>query len=199
LKPTFDNLDDVISKFTGTVCMYDDKAAIVKSAHLSPEDQSQYVLIVQTSVAARGKTIKLLDPAFKYTNFNLGYANNGPYASWWYRRPAKQYRQGLKADQMYCRISDRNMESGHFNFNGPFIRMLENTYPTLESAHAAIKDQVSTVCAFNKDFAVSWDSMHEDFIVEYRGTKIGVSQNLKEFKLREEHRYLTEALMEVIA
>ena len=199
MKPTFDNLEDVQSKFAGTVCMYDDKAALVKSASISAEDASSYVLSIQAWNTPRGKQIKLLDPKFKYTSFNLGYANNGMYAGWWYRKPAKQYRQGLKADQLFARTSDPNIGCGHFNWSSAFARMLENVYPTLEQSHKAVVDQLATVSAFHKDFAISWDSMHEDYVIEYRGIKIGVSPNLKEFKLRAEHRYLTEALMEVIA
>lgn len=192
----FDNLDDVIGKFSGTICMYDKHAAIVKQANQLAD--GAFVLSLQSTVMGRAKSIKLDDPLLQYQDFNLGYANQNGYAHWWYRRPLKQYKQGLKAEQMQSVSSVRDVERGHFGFTSAHCAMLENVYPTLDECHRNLKDGLVRTYAFHRNFGMSWDDMHEDFIIEHKGVRVGVTPDLKRFKLRDEYKYLAEALQEAV-
>jgi hypothetical protein len=48
---------------------------------------------------------------------------------------------------------------------------------------------------------LAWDNLHEDYILEFKGKKVGVSLNkgLTEYRLLPEFRFLTESLQEAIA
>src|SRR5690606_29840516 len=116
----------------------------------------------------------LSDPEFNYREFNLGYANAGVYAGWWYRRPHKQYSQGLKKHQMGWRTSHPGYHPDEpFGFTKSFIQMLENNYPHLDVCQQQLRDHVRLAIAFHRDFALTWDEIHNDFLLEYRGKKIG--------------------------
>lgn len=195
----FDILDDVSTKFTGTVVMHDKKAALVKSSHSDPEKPGQFLLCVALPQARNLKNINLNDPLLNYKNYQIGYANGGTYCTWWYRKPHKQWAQGLKSGQMGYKIS---VAGGHahdnFGFNGPFIKMLEGVYPDIEIVKKALIDGAVGAMAFHRDFALSYDDIHDDFVLEYHGTKIGASidRELKQFKIMPEARHLIEALQE---
>lgn len=203
MKADFDNLDDVIGKFAGTICLYDKKPVIVKSA-LNGEHPGEFTLNIYTQGASRGKQINLHDPAFSYRDFSLGYANQDAVALWWYRRPLKQYQQGLKGDQLgWCTTLAPHSFALHYSFSlkKPFTDMLENIYPHNTEVEKALIDQQAKVRAFHRDFAVSWDNLHEDCVLEYRGKKVGVStrRGLTEFRLISEFKHLNEKLKEAVA
>jgi hypothetical protein len=194
---SFDLLDDVNQKFVNTIIMYDKKALLVKGAILAPAGE----FIIQ-AVGYNTKTlthINLKDPVLNYTNYNIGYCNGGQYAAWWYRQPHKQWSQGLKHNQMGWVLSAPNtIVHDAFNFSRPFINMLEGIYPDIETVKKSLIDQQVGALAFHKDFALSYDTIHDDFVLEYHGTKIGASidRELKQFKIMPEARHLIEALQE---
>lgn len=195
----FDLLDDVNQKFTGTIVMYDKKAVSVKGVGHHQEKPGKFILQTVAANARQIKNIDLDDPALNFTNFNIGYTNVGNYASWWYRKPYKQWSQGLRSNQMGYRISipGGNPHDG-FGFTRPFLNMLEGIYPDVESVKKALIDKQIQAQAFHKDFALSYDDIHDDFVLEYHGTKIGASVDraLKQFKIMPEARHLIEALQE---
>ncbi len=195
----FDILEEVGSKFTSTVIMYEKKAALVKGCCNDPEKPGQFMLQVAPQNARVLKNVNLLDPALDYKNYQIGYCNGGNYCSWWYRKPHKQWAQGLKPSQMGYKISAAGYHAhDNFGFNKPFIAMLEGIYPDIETVKKALMDHTSTAIAFHKDFALLYDDIHDDFVLEYHGTKIGASidRELKQFKIMPEARYLIEALQE---
>lgn len=207
----FDNLADVSSKFSNTVCYLGKVPIYVKSAQSDPDDEKKF-LLYGNHLSARGKYFKLDDPEFNYKNFNLGYANNGHQAQWWFRRPAKQYCQGLTKGQLGNRQSyvdpgdqvDPGKQPGsNFTFSKPFVSMLENSYPDLEWIRKHLMEGTLTVGAFHKDFALSWNKLHKDFILEYRSKLIGhsIGRNLNlvdDFILADDSQHLREALAEAI-
>lgn len=194
----FDLHEDVNQKFIGTVVMYDKKAAYCKDTAVSLEKPG-FNLALQISGARSFKVVNLNDPALNYKNYKIGYCNGGSYASWWYRKPHKQWSQGLKSNQMGWRIS---VPGGHvhdnFGYSKAFNNMLEGIYPDIESVKKALIDKNVMALAFHQDFALSYDEIHDDFVLEYHGTKIGASldRNLKQFKIMPEARHLIEALQE---
>lgn len=203
--PEFDNIDDVKSKFVGTICYYDGNPIMVKTASFQCDENGKFIpMRFELTVVPYGdksRVIKLEDPLFNYKEYNLGYANNAHYAVWWYRVPYKQYQQGLKKEQLHYISSDPHfMVEENFNFSKPYVCMLSNDYPNMDLCEKVLKDQKTKMAAFHKDFALSWDDIHEDFVLEYRGVKVGASLNgnLKEFKLTADYKHLAEALMEAL-
>lgn len=195
----FDLLEDVIQKFSGTVIMYDKKAFYIKAVCVDGANPGKFLLQGAAPNARSYKNINLHDPALNYRDFKIGYVNGGHYAAWWYRSPHKQWSQGLKSNQMKWRIS---APGGHahdnFGYSKPFINMLEDIYPNLEVVKKALIDQNTMAMAFHRDFALSYDDIHDDFVLEYHGSKIGASmdRDLKQFKIIPEARHLMEALKE---
>lgn len=196
----FDNLEDVNSKFTGTIVYYDKKAVVVKQAAPSEAEKGEFMLMIAPP-SGRGRFIPLKDPALNYRDYNLGYANGDWYAPWFFRRPLKQYRQGLKRDQLQWNLSDPNIHlDDNFGYSKTYIAMLENVYPDREQVKQLLMDQNVKTAAFHKDFALFFDSIHLDYILEHKGHRCGVSlnPNLTEFRLVDEFSYLRETLAEVI-
>lgn len=196
----FDNYEDVNGKFAGTICYYDGKPVLIKGAIPDPEGGKEFYLSI-INMAGKGTTIKVEDPKFNYKDFNIGYANCGTFASWWFRKPHKQFRQGLKKDQMAWRTSIPGAQpDDYFNLSKPFNQMLENKYPSLEECQLALKGKMAAVIAFHKDFALSWDDIHNSYILEYRAKRIGATtgDNLKNFKIVPEYDHLKETLKEVL-
>lgn len=192
----FDILEEVNSKFLGTVVLFDKKAALVKE---SAYTENGFVLFLQTQGSRSYTSVALNDPALNYKNYQIGYVNGGHYASWWYRKPHKQWKQGLQGNQMGWRVSGQNGQAhDNFGFTKPFINMLEGVYPDIEQAKKALIDKTMKALAFHKDFALSYDDIHDDFIIEYHAVKIGASldRELKQFKIIPEARHLIEALQE---
>jgi hypothetical protein len=203
--PTFDNIDDVRSKFNGTIVYYDGKPANVKtSGYQEGPDGNAILNKFRLSLAfmnSKSILVNLEDPLLNYKNYNLGYVNYKHNAVWWYRKPIKQYQQGLKNGQMgYISSDPYFMVEEQMNFSMPYIMMLSNQYPALETCEKILREQITKQAAFHKDFALSWDPIHEDFVLEYRGKKVGASLNskLNEFKLMSDNRHLAEALSEAL-
>jgi hypothetical protein len=196
----FDNLDDIQSKFANTICLHEGKPVFINHAGMDPEFGKEYALNLKDK-SGKNKYILLSDPAFSYRDFNLGYANCGVYSCWWYRRPSKQYQQGLKKHQMGWRNSHPGYHPDEqFGFTKAYWQMLEDVYPDLETCQKQLRDHSRMAIAFHKDFALTWDDVHDDMILECRGKKIGHSVNSKctEYKLKPEFKHLQESLMEVL-
>jgi len=189
----FDNIEDVQTKFVSTICYYDGKAVIVKNADIL-EDGKYYLTV--SGINGRNKQINLDDPLFKYKDYNMGYVNTHGQAVWFFRRPIKQYRQGLKKEQTgYIKAIPGGLAEG-FGFSRPVCQMLENIYPSLEECKVAVHDQDVLSLAFNRDFAVAWDHIHEDYLLEYRGVSIG--SGTKSFRVLPSYSHLNDKIKEVI-
>lgn len=198
----FDIIEDVMQKFNGTVIMYDKKAVLVKAISFDPEKPGQMDQFCLQTVSPNARSIKninLNDPALDYKNFQIGYANGGAYASWWYRRPHKQWSQGLSHKQMGWRVAIQGGQAHDgFSYQKPFINMLEGIYPSIETIKKTLIDHEVVSRAFHRDFALSYDDIHDDFVLEYHGSRIGSSldRELKQFRIVPEARHLIEALQE---
>jgi hypothetical protein len=194
----FDNLDDVNSKFSGTICYYNGQAFVVKQAIHMPDG---HAFGVMGSTQNKALQCAVDDPLFNYKNYNLGYANAYSIAQWWFRKPQRQYKQGLKETQMGRAASMICPDDQGWQFSKAFVAMLENRYPDLELVKKTLMTQEKKVLAFDKDFALSYDDVHDDYIIEYRGYKIGNSLNSKltDFRLLDNHKHIQEALQEVLS
>lgn len=193
----YDNLEDVRSKLLGTYVYYEGKAVLVKD--IGEVTPGTYMLTIVPPNGRSRKNCLLDDPNLNYMRYNLGYSNHGHSAAWWYRMPLKQYRQGLKNEQMRLYASkDEYLHRVEFGFNKPITDMLEGVYPKFEEIEKPLKDKNAEVIAFHKDFAASWDAIHRDMVLEYKGKSIGCFKK-NDFELMEEFQHLTEALKEAVA
>lgn len=194
----YDNIEDANGKLAGTICLLKGKPVLVREVCTSDEDpKAPYTLLVQGHRDRNYIKSNIDDPNFSFKDFNLGYANQGSYACWWFRKPMKQFRQGLRIDQMSLKMSRPEL-AGHFRweFGLPIVKMLENNYPPIEECAKALRDQMTEGAAFHKDVALSFDRIHQDYLVEYRGSIVGNTADLKTFTLLNEYKYLTEAIQE---
>lgn len=193
----FDIHEEVNAKFLSTVVVYDKKAALVKAVTAKPAGKF-WLQLAQIGTRSL-KDVSVSDPALNYKNYQIGYVNGGQFCSWWYRKPHKQWQQGLKSNQMGYKLSVPGMGAhDHFSFTKPFTNMLEGIYPDIEAVKKSLLEGNNKALAFHRDFALSYDDVHDDFVLEYHGIKIGASidRELKQFKIMAEARHLIEALQE---
>lgn len=200
-QPKFDNLADVTSKFVGTVCYYKDKPVFVKTAFHSDDGENKLLLSV-AEYNKPGEIIEVNSPDFRYINYNLGYVNYGQGAAWWYRRPARQYQQGLKQDQLRFYSEDIfGKAKDTFQFNKRWVDMLSNKYPSFELCQKSTRDGMGLV-AWHRDFAVLYngmnDNMDDKYTLYYRASPIGSLLNSGKVILSPESNYLQEALQEAM-
>lgn len=195
----FDNIDDVISKFVGTICYYAGKPVRVDKVTTS-QDGTSFTLIIKGTNPPVSVAIDISDPKFSYKNFNLGYANTPGFACWWFRRPLKQYQQGLKRNQVnfLCATPGAMLVDDGFGFTKNYISMLSDEYPSVASCAKLVSIGERISAAFHRDFAVSFDPLHGDFTLEFRGKNVGITSDLKAFKLAPAHEHLRETLQEVL-
>lgn len=206
-KLLYDNIDDVQSKLAGTIIYYGKQPVVVKQIQYDEDDPNpvinhKFTLFCSKTLTSRsGYTeAKLDDPLLNYKQFNLGYANYEHGTVWWYRTPAKQYRQGLKADQLKYKVGDGMTDFGYgFHPSKQIEAMLMNQYPDMETIHKAIIDEPGRAMAMHKDFAVRWDRIHRDMIIDYKGRSIGCAdKNFNDIRLVDEHAHLIETMKEVL-
>lgn len=196
----YDTVEDASAKLASTICYYGKEAVNVKGV-VPGEKPGEIMALVQGRKWNRAKHVNIKDPEFHYSKFNLGYANHGEVAIWWCRMPHKQWRQGLRSDQMQRYGSAPGFaEYGRFGYDRFIADMLENTYPNLEKCEELLKNKAVHNVAFHKDFGLSWDNLHQDFIFEYRGKNIGMAPALKarSVKLIPEFQFIAEALDETM-
>lgn len=197
MKTKFDNLDDARGKLMGTYCYLDKKAVLVKD--VQHHDDNGFVAVVTTINGGRKTVVKTTDPLFRATDYNIGYVNFGNAAAWYYRVPLRQYRQGLRNDQVKMRASKAEyMHAVNFNANKSVGDMLENTYPKPGEAINLIKEGNAFIVAFHRDFAISRNKVHDDYFLEHKGQVIGHTKNLKDSVLMEDFQHLNEKLKEAV-
>ena len=193
----YDTVEDAKTKLANSICYYDGKAILVKSI-LGNDLEPENLKVQFINLEGNQKTVKLLDPLLNYTHFNIGYTNQVCRAVWWYRKPIRQYTQGLRYTQMNYVTSDGSDNEILFQYSTETARMLENVYPTFEECQEKLVEGRSDSIAFHQHFGMSFDNLHDDFIIEYRGRKIGTNPRAHEFKLIKDFRHLSEALTEAI-
>lgn len=197
MKVKYDNLEDAKSKLLGTYCYYKRQAVLVKTIEIGAD--GIYYASVYTLSGNHRKTITLDDPDFNCSDFNIGYVNYEGAAIYFYRVPGRQYRQGIRGDQLGAKASQRHyLDHKDFNMGRHVSDMMENIYPRPEECERKLKEEGKPIVAFHKNFAATWDRLHSDYILEYKGQLIGHTKDWKRFELMEEHLHLTEALKEAV-
>lgn len=198
LQPKFDNLNDVTSKFVSTICYHKNEPVFVKTAFHGDDDPKQFILSV-AQLNKDAEIVEVHDPDFKYRDYNLGYCNSNT-ATWWYRRPSRQYQQGLKAEQMrFYTETGLGTPKTNFGFLKPYIQMLKGEYMSLDEAQKNTRDGKMPVAAWHRDFAVQWAPGDEAYYLEYRASRIGKLGAALNPILLPEANYLREALQEALS
>jgi hypothetical protein len=196
--PKFDNLNDVTAKFVGTICYYKDEPVYVKTAFHDDDDAKAFRLSV-AALNQPSEIVDLHDPQFRYRDYNIGYANHAGIATWWYRRPAKQYQQGLKAEQLRFFNGDWgvNPKAG-FQFNKSYVSMLRNDYTSFEEAKKQVRDGKAHTAAWHRDFALGYQAEDKTYPLYYRANGIGIVGGKTPVVLVPQAEYLKETLYEAL-
>jgi hypothetical protein len=198
-RPRFDNLNDVTAKFVGTICYYKDEPVYVKAAFHDDDDPKLFRLSV-ARLGENSEIIDLHDPEFRYYGYNIGYSNGPGCATWWYRRPAKQYQQGLKAEQLrFFSETGLGQPKTGFQFNKTYINMLKNSYISIEEAKKLTRDGNTHSAAWHRDFAISWSPVNSLYLLDYRASQIGTFGAYTPIDLFPQAEYLKETLHEALA
>lgn len=193
----YDNIDDAKAKLDGTMAYYKGKAVFIN--HVTFDNDAQMICNLKQMGVKNTIIVKLDAPELNYTRYNLGYVNGNYCSVWWQRIPIKQYKQGLSKGQVAPKASNSGFyDYAEFAYNNAVVSMLENSYPDIEECSAKLKAQEVAARAFHKDFGFTWDHLHKDLVLEYRGTKIGIMSKLGTFDLADDYQYLKEALKEAI-
>jgi hypothetical protein len=203
----YDNIVDARTKLQGTMVYYHGKAALCRAVDIKvdPNNSDNLVMSCRLQMLENGqsRTCLITDPGLKYMEFNIGYINSYQYATWFCRMPYKQYRQGLRNDQVEFRD-----ESGQFrrqdivqqhilSTNRDTAMMLENNYPTLEEAQEMLKSGEFIKVAFHRDFALFRDKLRGDYVLEHKGIPIAFADLNNIFKCSPEYKYLRESMQEI--
>lgn len=195
----YDNLKDAQDKLLKTIVMYDGKAGVV--IDVNPADaQGKLPYLITLKVFGGGVVqTNLADEKFNFREYNLGYANHGSQTYWWYRKPLKQFKQGLTSQQVGHLFSMPDVYGGvRFELSKGIANMFENVYPHISVCEKSLKDGESLNQSFHRDFALAYDKFHRDCLLEYKGKMIGQSHNMKDFHLIKEFSYLHEAVKEAV-
>lgn len=182
----WDNLQDLVTKFSDTICTYDGQPIRVVEVR---EDEHGYGFIglLYNGDAA---VVSLADPLFNYRDFNLGYANTNRAATWWCRRPLRQWQQGLRHPQMAHFTSFPGYLENNFGLSKPYFDMLMDNYPTFEEC-VGVTERLST--AFHRDFALTFEGR-----LEFRGNLVGGFTPDEGLQLHPKFTHLTETLQEAL-
>lgn len=204
LKLGYDNLEDARAKLKDTFCLYKGKAFYVKAVEHNPNfgiEKNKFV-VIGTYMSGRNGTpiIDIDDPDFNCSEYNIGYMNvhQAGFAPWLFRIPQKQFHQGLRNTQMKMRASNPAYLHVELRACKDMGTMLENQYPLFKDAVEILNQGNAHLIAFHKNFAMSKDNIHNDYLLEYKGEQIGFTPDLDNVKLLAEHEHLYEALKEAI-
>lgn len=195
---TYDNIDDTKTKLLGTYLYFQGKVAYVKDVKHSLKS---YLLHLHTQDPnGKMKNVELTSPELNYTHYNLGYANYKDETVWWCKVPLKQYQQGLRNQQLkYIRSGPPNYDlMPNIDMTAPTINMLENNYPSLELICDGLRMSSYKSRAFHKDFGLSWDPVHKDFILQCKGRNVGHFKDKNDIQFMNEFEFLNEIVKEVI-
>ena len=196
----YDNLKDAQDKLLGTICMYKGRACLVREVipH-NPDNTPPFGLTLAFRNTRSLTRTTTDDKDFDFRHFKLGYAHHSGVIAWWYRKPVKQYKQGLRQDQVKAVLSKPEHYRGiAWDWSQDIVDMLENSYPSLGTCQKMLMDGENSAMAFNRDFGLSYDKIHKDYIFEHRGRLVGQTSNFKNFTLLEEFKYLNESLKEIL-
>lgn len=197
LKLSYDNLEDAKTKLVNTYCLFRGKALTVKALDHNQVD-NKYLAHGAYLFNGRAVITDINDPEFNCSEYNIGYLNLMYASAWYYRVPVKQWRQGLRSDQLKKKASKRAFFDVSFEPSKGVCSMLENNYPSFQESVEFLKEGKAEISAFHKNFAMTYDRIHSDFILEYKGTNIGFTNNLKDMQLMDENKHLLEALKEAV-
>ena len=201
LRLGYDNLSDAKSKLESTYCLYGGKAIVVRQVYCHPDpgtDTGEYFAKCAYLESGRGLTIDINDPEFNCSDFNIGYMNINGQAAWFYRSPAKQWQQGLKSNHFYSISSKLGNNAVSFKNGAALAAMLENRYSHIIPASQALKTVDYSVIAFHRNFAMSYDRIHEDYIFEYKGVPFAFTKDFQNIGIKDDFKHLSESLSEVM-
>lgn len=205
----YDTVQDARAKLQGTLAYYGDTSVYIHEITEYLPDPNANVLGMRcrlnwlTDMTAKRQTVDITDLKFRYMEFNIGYINAYQYATWFFRMPFRQYRQGLRNDQ--CQFRDESGLWRNINVNQAHILgataetgfMMEDKYPSFEEALKGVRDKTAIKIAFHRDFAISQDGLRGEIVLEHKGIPTAYADTGMIFKCNSELNFLRETISEL--
>jgi hypothetical protein len=202
LKLGYDNITDARSKLEGTYCLYRNKAVCIRMIyHTGGEenlDNGDYIAKATYIESGKSAIFPINDPEFNCSDYNLGYYSRSGKAAWFFRSPAKQWQQGLKTNQLSSISSKYGKDAFVVNINVGLAQMLENRYDYIAPSLEFLKSGALETVPFHRNFAMSYEPIHEDYLLEYKGAIFGFTKDFENIEIKSGFQHLRESLNEVI-
>lgn len=184
----YDNVGDANAKLVGTLAYYDNKGIYIQEVLIgTPTAPGGSTIVVVFSYPGSKKTgsCMLDDSKLRYMQYNIGYVNHRGNSAWFYRMPVRQYRQGLRGDQLGSRDETNLARTVNIRFGDiarqttAFTDMIENNYPGIEEVVKQLEEHPEYVkMAFHRNFAMYRDKFRKDYVIEYKGQPIGFKADI---------------------
>lgn len=180
------SVDDLVAMLRNTVVRYDNKWTLVKEIL---DEKTIKVHFLKT----REEDIVLLnDPLLCVDAPNIGYVNGNQTAVYCYRRPTRQYRQGIHREQLFFQnaTSDKQETLRRYLYEWSeksLIALLSHKYYSVDEAIKVIENEGYEAAAVSKAFAISKGGS-----VLYKGEEIGlIDFDTKFITLKRNKKYLS--------
>jgi len=190
MKPSqlFLNLDDFSNRFKDTFIYYKGVPRYVKSVTADHTHQPETFMFVSYSFkggmdSSSGKNILLDDEGINFRNYSLGYTQLDNFnALWLARTPGRQWKQGLRRDQLQIvGQMDDPMSGDVLQANRYTYDMLTDNYPTIREALDTLRANpaIGVKVPVHKNFALYRGRRMKIPLIEYKGVSITQFDELK--------------------
>lgn len=207
----YDTKEEAHQKLTSCLCLFKGEPAYIENVHGSAKNvkleyyNTRQKITGLENIQDPGWEFRELGPRVGYMNVNMGDKS--------YKEAAYTVRSAVRiAHNTQC-LSFKNMKikplrgAPHLNVHGGFqldwlsvvktdfaADMIEGKYPSLQDIrNQFLKDPYQTSMAFTREFAVFRDEVGP-YYLEYKGRKIGYSEDMENWKVSEKNLYLAESL-----
>lgn len=185
----FDNFRDASNKLGGTIILWKGKATLVMGVD---EDLSLHLRRLSDNMEVKrkisSKELKLVAPRVGYVNLKRG-------AQYFYRKPARMWKQGLDVRQLW---SDKRTGEIMRKWAGKeFGKCYDGDYPTLAEAKKSFvstnpfDQEVPISVAFSREWAIDKGNN-----LLYKGKKVG--KHTDHIELNDKFVWLAESIQEVL-
>jgi hypothetical protein len=193
----YESFDECQTRLNGTVILYKGEPVVVQQVEANGAEPC--LLHLKFLPRSRDSaTVLVTDEDLEYRRFNLGYVNLAGGATYAARWPIVEgYKQGLTCNNLKFTSIGGGQPAPNFQHiyvQPGFKDMLQGKYPTAEEAMERLlaQNEPPISVAFQPDFAIRRDQFRGDFLLDYRGQKVGFGKN--KFSVPQDYWYLREVL-----
>lgn len=212
----YDSVEEVRQKLEGSVVLYDNHPIKIMGAGGRKGSFNLNVLFLPDYQGTAKEVISLDDPKFDCWSIGgrLGYVN---YTQDLYKQATYVKRIAVRNTHGTQGLTDRNVIIDRLKpyrrkrLGGleipfwdrmaacpGFVKTMKRVYPSFNRAVKALEDDDDIFSiAFNPHFAVRRTQYQDMFLLDYKGTEIGISNDLEKFRIQPEFKYLKDSLVEL--